>query len=63
MIKPYISFLLALGLSAFTIACDDDGPAEETGEEIDDAADDVGDAVDEAGESASDKLSGTAGDG
>lgn len=49
--KTY-AWMLALGLiSAPLAACDrDDGPAEELGEELDDAADDIGDAAEDAAE-------------
>lgn len=44
--KKQIAALL-FGLGVFGLAaCEDDGPVEETGEEIDDAADDVEDEID-----------------
>ena len=39
-------FLLALLLGLGVAACDTDGPAEEAGEEIDEAAEEIEDAVD-----------------
>jgi hypothetical protein len=47
--------ILAIGfMTAGLGACEDEGPAEEAGESIDETADDVGDAVDEAGDDAED---------
>ena len=47
--KTFVSFLTALFLLGAVAACDDnDGPAEQAGEAIDDAAEDVGDAVEDA---------------
>lgn len=41
------ALLLAFGLGSVTLAgCDDQGPAEETGEQFDDTADDIGDEFD-----------------
>mgnify|MGYP003120862035 FL=1 len=46
MKKPIIAILLGLGTFGLS-ACDtNDGPAEELGEELDDAADDVEDELD-----------------
>ncbi|MEM5516873.1 hypothetical protein WNY37_07915 [Henriciella sp. AS95] len=49
MKKPLLALLFAFGAAGTSMiaACDsNDGPAEEAGEEIDEAADDVEDAVD-----------------
>lgn len=51
--------ILLLGLALGTLgltACDDQGPAEEAGEEIDDTADDVGDEFDDAGDEMEDTF-------
>lgn len=46
MKKPVIAILLSLGVFGLA-ACDtNDGPAEEFGEEVDDAADDLEDETD-----------------
>ncbi len=45
-------FLLSLA------ACEQQGPAEEAGEAIDDAVDEAGDAVEEAGDAVEDATSG-----
>ncbi|MCC5812173.1 MAG: hypothetical protein JJU06_17585 [Ectothiorhodospiraceae bacterium] len=43
----FLLFML-LAFSGFgLVACDDQGPAEEAGEEIDDTAEDIGDAFDD----------------
>lgn len=45
--------ILAIGLFVGLLgACEDQGPAEEIGEAVDDTADEAGDAVEEAGEEA-----------
>ncbi len=45
---PLIALLLGLGLAGTTlVGCDDQGPAEEAGEQIDDTADDIGDSFDD----------------
>lgn len=41
------ALLLALGTVAFATGCEDQGPAEEAGESIDDAVDDAQDAFDD----------------
>lgn len=49
--KPSENILATLLVSALMItlsACDDRGPLENVGEEIDDAVDDAGDAIDDA---------------
>lgn len=40
--------LMVFGGGTLLTGCDQQGPAEEAGEEIDDAADDAGDAMDDA---------------
>ncbi len=40
--------ILVSALMIILPACDNQGPAEEAGEEMDDAVDDLGDAVDDA---------------
>lgn len=42
--------LLASTLMFVLPGCDDQGPFEEAGEEIDEAADDTGDAIDDVGD-------------
>ena len=49
--KPFWSLLAALMLSlslATLTACEQEGPLERAGENIDDAADDAGDAMEDA---------------
>lgn len=47
-LKAWALVLLMLaGTGALLTGCDQQGPAEEAGEEIDDAADDAGDAIDD----------------
>lgn len=46
------AFAAALGLSA----CDEEGPAEQLGEKVDESAESVGDAVEDAGEEAEDAV-------
>ena len=42
-------FFMALLTGMFSLqACDDDGPLEEAGEEIDDAVEDIADDIDDA---------------
>ena len=49
--------IMALGLSLGVLgACEEQGPAEEVGEAIDESADDVGAAVDETAENVGDAL-------
>lgn len=47
--KMLIGFALLLPLTGGLAACDDQGPAEEAGESLDEAADDVGNAFDNSG--------------
>lgn len=53
-----MAMAMLLGLMAFgVVACDnDEGPAEEAGESVDNAMDDAGDAMDDAGEEIQDKA-------
>ncbi|WP_018865435.1 MULTISPECIES: hypothetical protein [Thioalkalivibrio] len=51
----FLALMLALG-GASLAGCDNQGPAEETGEEIDDAMDDAGDAMDDAGDEMEDTF-------
>lgn len=49
MAKLFMTLMTALFLMGGLAACDDnDGPAEEAGEAIDDAVEDTGDAVEDA---------------
>ena len=50
------AMLLALGSVFFVVGCDDQGPAEEAGEAIDDAMDDAGDAMEDAADDVDDEL-------
>ncbi|AJY52436.1 MULTISPECIES: hypothetical protein [Halomonadaceae] len=47
--KLAIALFMAL-MAGGLIACDDQGPAEEAGENIDDAAEDAGESMEELGE-------------
>lgn len=47
--KILIGFALLLPLAGGLAACDDQGPAEEAGESLDEAAEDVGNAFDNSG--------------
>ena len=53
-----LAMAMLLGLMAFgVVACDnDDGPAEEAGQSVDNAMDDAGDTMEEAGEDIQDKA-------
>lgn len=47
--------ILVIGLSVGLLgACEDQGPAEEVGEAVDETAEDAGEAIEEAGEEAKD---------
>lgn len=49
--------LATLLLSGFLFAaCENDGPLENAGEEIDDAVEDTGDAIDDAGDEIEDDM-------
>ncbi len=51
-----LAMFLVLSGGVFLTACDNQGPAEEAGENIDDAVDDAGDAAEEAGDEAEDAV-------
>lgn len=53
-----LAMAMLLGLMAFgVVACDnDDGPAEEAGQSVDNAMDDAGDAMEDAGDDMQDKA-------
>lgn len=51
----FLALMLALG-GASLAGCDNQGPAEEAGEDIDDAMDDAGDAMDDAGDEMEDTF-------
>lgn len=46
--QSVLAALLASALAFTLSACDDQGPMEEAGEEVDEAVDDTGDAIDDA---------------
>ena len=50
------SFLLAIvfGAAVVITGCDDQGPAEEAGEKVDETVEDAGEALEDAGEEAED---------
>lgn len=50
------ALLFALGGAAVLSGCEDQGPAEEAGEEIDEAVEDAGDEIDDAAEEAGDAV-------
>lgn len=50
------ALLFALGGGAVLTGCEDQGPAEEAGEEIDDAVEEAGEKIDEAAEEAGDAV-------
>lgn len=45
-----LALFLVLSGGAFLTACDNQGPAEEAGENIDDAVEDAGDSMEDAGD-------------
>ena len=49
---------IALFLSLFLVACEQEGPAERAGEKLDEAADDIGDGIEDAGDEVEDCLDG-----
>lgn len=51
-----LAMFLVLSGGAFLTACDNQGPAEEAGENIDDAVEDTGDAMEDAGDDAEDAV-------
>lgn len=50
-----LAFFMVIGGGAFLTACDQ-GPAEEAGENIDEAADEAGDAMDDAADEVEDAV-------
>ncbi|WP_347330512.1 hypothetical protein [Marinimicrobium locisalis] len=50
-----LAFFMVIGGGAFLTACDQ-GPAEEAGEDIDEAAEETGDAMDDAADEAEDAV-------
>ena len=50
------ALLFALGCGAVLTGCEQQGPAEEAGEEIDEAVEDAGEEIDEAAEEAGDAV-------
>lgn len=53
----FIVGLIAAPLALGTLAsCDDDGPAEEIGEDIDEAAEDAGEAIEDAADEVEDAV-------
>jgi len=50
------ALLFALGGGAVLTGCEQQGPAEEAGEEIDEAVEDAGEEIDEAAEEAGDAV-------
>lgn len=50
------ALLFAFGGGAMLTGCEEQGPAEEAGEEIDEAVEDAGDEIDEAAEEAGDAV-------
>lgn len=57
ILSTLFALLFALGGSAMLTGCEDQGPLEEAGEEIDDAVDDAGDAIEDAGDDIDDETS------
>lgn len=55
-LKMLFALLCVGGLSFTVVGCEDDGPAEEMGEGIDNAAEDTGDAFDDAGDDLEDAV-------
>ncbi|WP_376692444.1 hypothetical protein [Wenzhouxiangella sp. EGI_FJ10409] len=56
IISVLFALLFALGGSAILTGCEDQGPAEKAGEEIDEAIDDAGDAIEDAGDDVEDEA-------
>jgi hypothetical protein len=58
-VSLFLSILLATGGAMFLSACEDqDGPAEEIGEAVDDAADETGDSLEDAADKVEDAVDG-----
>lgn len=58
MTGALFALLFALGGGAVLTGCEEQGPAEEAGEEIDEAAEEAGDAIDEAAEEIEEETDG-----
>jgi|GEM_PF-471217 len=56
--RTLLLLLLAVGAGAGLSACEDQGPAEQAGEEIDEAVEDAGDAVEDAADDVEDEADG-----
>jgi hypothetical protein len=54
--KSLAALLLASGLAFGLTACDEQGPLEEAGEEVDEAFEDAGDGIDDAVDDAADAI-------
>lgn len=52
------ALLFALGGGAVLTGCEEKGPAEKAGEEIDEAVEDAGDAIEDAGDNVEDDTDG-----
>lgn len=60
----HVLFALLLALSVgFLTGCEEQGPAEEAGENIDEAVEEAGDEMEEAAEEAEDEIDDATGDG
>lgn len=56
MHKHIAAVLLVATLAGVVAACEEQGPAEEIGEAVDDAAEEAGDAVEDAADAAEDAV-------
>lgn len=52
--KRLVAALMAGAFATFLVACEEQGPAEELGEAVDDAAEEAGDVVEDAGDAVED---------
>lgn len=59
--KLFHTLLLAMMFSLPLVACENEGPAEEAGEEIDEAAEEAGDTLDEMADEAEENAEETTG--
>lgn len=57
MMKKLMMVLMAGLFAGALVACEEQGPAEEVGEAVDDAAEETGEAVEDAADSAEDATS------
>ncbi len=62
MICRALLIMFAFAGVGMLAACDNDGPAEEMGEKIDNTVEDTGDAIDDAAEDAGDAIEDSADD-